>query len=128
MGRSCDRIEQAVADSRERVVFLLASWTTAITAPHARKKYKCYNILRRSSDLKDTRHFGLNLGGLLAGQLSVLCRTEIFFGFNTTGNIYWLAKQHLLKNLCFVESLCELCKNYVFWKIIIIWVRIYAGR
>jgi hypothetical protein len=25
MGRSCDRIEQAVADSRERVVFLLAS-------------------------------------------------------------------------------------------------------
>jgi len=60
--------------------------------------------LHRTSDLKDTRQCGLNLGGPIAGRLSVHCRTEILFGFDTMRNIYWLAKEHLLKNPCSVKS------------------------
>jgi hypothetical protein len=118
MGGSCDRIEKAVADSRQWVVFLLASWKTAVKAPHARKKWTFYNILRRNSHLKDTIKCGLNLDGPIAEKLSVLCRAEICFGFNTTGDIYCNTKEHLLKIFCSVQSVCEIYLTYCicFWK------------
>ena len=69
IGGSCDCIEP-IADSREWVVFLLASWTTGITSLRGTKKRTRYNILHRTSDLKGTRQCGLNLSGPFSGQLS----------------------------------------------------------
>ena len=62
---------------------------------------------------------------------SVLCITEIFWGFSKTGSIYWLAKEELPNNLCSLESLCDLCLNYCkfFWKWLSLeWEFTLAGR
>lgn len=121
-GGSCDCIERTFADSREWVVFLLASWTTGLTSSRGKKKRTCCNILHRKSDLTGTKQCGLNLCGTNSGQLCVPFITEILFWFNKTGSIYWLAKEdakeELLNNFCSLKSICDLCLNYYkfFWK------------